>query len=373
MAVFHALLWNDKYRNPPEKPMPRASSTLPTLALCLLAACGDPPSSDEGGDTSTSDPATDSTAADDTTTSDAGTTTAASDDGLDDTSSDDTDGEREYIPEEGVEFIDANGQTFGYFAEGEGPLVLLLHGFPDTPHSYDELRPALAAAGFRAVSPFLRGYAPSSIPGMDTDAQALGEDAIALIDAFGEDQAFVVGHDFGAFSAYAAASLAPERITRMVTIAIPHPGFFVPDAEFLERGAHFIYLTQPDAEALMRADDFAHVDELYARWSPTWDYPPAETEPVKNAFSAPGSLDAALGYYRAATPIPPPFLQQPISVPTLTIAGLDDGVMLPEGFDQTAAGFSGGWELLTLAGGHFVLRENPDEAIPAIVEFLQAP
>lgn len=288
-----------------------------------------------------------------------------------DDSSDGGDGDRVHEPEVGVQFVEANGQTFGYFAEGSGPLVILLHGFPDTPHTFDALRPALAAAGFRAVSPFMRGYAPSSIPGDDAfDAETLGNDVLALIDALGEPRAFVVGHDWGASAAYAAASLDASRVTRLVTIAIPHPGFFVPDRGFFERAAHFIYLSQSDAEALMAADDFAHVDELYTRWSPTWAFDPSETEPIKNAFAAPGALQAALGYYRAATLVAPAFLQVPLPMPTLTIAGLDDGVTLPESFEQTAAGFSGEWTLTSLPGGHFVHRENPDEANAAIVEFL---
>jgi hypothetical protein len=67
---------------------------------------------------------------------------------------------RTYIPESNVSFVEANGLRFGFLAEGDGPLVLLMHGFPDTPHTWDHVRPALAAAGFRAVSPFMRGYAP---------------------------------------------------------------------------------------------------------------------------------------------------------------------------------------------------------------------
>ncbi|MEM9461328.1 MAG: alpha/beta hydrolase [Myxococcota bacterium] len=347
-------------------------------ALALLA-CTDPSASESGTDqgsdptsTTTDDPdAEGSTAGPDTSEPDGSDTSSLDSTGGSTGTSTDDDPERTHIPEEGVEFIEANGEQFGYFAEGEGPLVLLLHGFPDTPHTFDDLRPALAAAGFFAVSPFMRGYTPSSIPAGDAfDAQTLGEDALALIEAFGEQEAYIVGHDFGAFAAYAAASLDPARVRRLVTVAIPHPGFFVPDPEFFERASHFIYLAEDDAEALMRADDFAHVDELYARWSPTWRFEPAETEPVKNAFAAPGSLNAALGYYRASSPVPPPFLQVPLPMDTLTIAGLDDGVMLPEGFEQTAAGFSGEWTLLTVDGGHFVHRENPGQVVPAVVEFL---
>src|SRR5437870_836166 len=111
--------------------------------------------------------------------------------------------------------VRANGLSFEVIEEGQGPLVLLLHGFPDTPQTWDQVRPALAAAGFRAASPFMRGYAPSEIPADGRyDAETLGRDAVALIEALGAESAVVVGHDWGATAAYAAASLAPERVSK---------------------------------------------------------------------------------------------------------------------------------------------------------------
>ena len=111
-----------------------------------------------------------------------------------------------------METIAANGVTFAYLTEGKGPLVLLLHGFPDTAHSWDRVIPALAAAGYRVVAPFMRGYHPTQIPAdgqYDTDT--LGRDALALISALGEEKAIVVGHDWGASAAYSAATLGPEQ------------------------------------------------------------------------------------------------------------------------------------------------------------------
>ena len=279
---------------------------------------------------------------------------------------------REHVPEQGVSFVEANGLRFGYLEAGEGPLVLLLHGFPDTARTWDPIRQALADAGYHAVSPFMRGYTPTGIPSTPDDfsAEALGIDAIELIEALGYDSAVVVGHDWGAYAAYSAASLAPERVDKLVTIAIPHPGFFVPDAGFLERGAHFVYLAQPDAFDVMAADDFAHVDELYRRWSPTWNFDVDELEPAKNAFAAEGCLDAALGYYRAASPVPPEFLRRPLEMPALTIAGNDDGVMLPELFDQTEPAYAAGGRIVKLPGGHFVHRESQDAATKEILDFL---
>jgi pimeloyl-ACP methyl ester carboxylesterase len=99
--------------------------------------------------------------------------------------------------------VAASGVELAYRSEGDGPLVLLIHGFPDTPQTWDLVMPELAARGFRAVAPFLRGYHPSSIAGDGRyDVEMLGRDVRALIDALAGDakRAIVVGHDFGALA-----------------------------------------------------------------------------------------------------------------------------------------------------------------------------
>ena len=93
--------------------------------------------------------------------------------------------------------LEANGLTFHYLEAGQGPLVLCLHGFPDNAHTYDALLPVLAGAGFHAVAPFMRGYAPTS-PAPDERYQAvlLAQDAVALLAALGGGRGFLVGHDW---------------------------------------------------------------------------------------------------------------------------------------------------------------------------------
>src|SRR3954465_5483310 len=103
--------------------------------------------------------------------------------------------------------VEANGVTYGYLADGpeDGPLALCLHGFPDSAWTWRHLLPELAAAGYRAVAPFLRGYAPTSIPDDGLyQSGAVASDAIALHAALGGgDDAVVIGHDWGALAAYA--------------------------------------------------------------------------------------------------------------------------------------------------------------------------
>ncbi len=94
-----------------------------------------------------------------------------------------------------VRFVEANGLRFGYLESGQGPLVLLVHGFPDTAYAWDATRAALAEAGFRAVAPFTRGDAPTAVPQQEAyDSDTLGRDLIALVRALGREPAVIVGH-----------------------------------------------------------------------------------------------------------------------------------------------------------------------------------
>jgi pimeloyl-ACP methyl ester carboxylesterase len=119
--------------------------------------------------------------------------------------------------------VDANGIEFAVLEAGSGPLALCLHGFPDSAHTWRHLLPRLASAGFRAVAPFMRGYAPTVIAADGCyRLGALVADAVALHDALGgDDRAVLIGHDWGAEAAYGAAAFAPDRWRRLVTVAVP--------------------------------------------------------------------------------------------------------------------------------------------------------
>lgn len=284
-------------------------------------------------------------------------------------------GGRTYRPESGVKTIRAGGIDLAYFESGSGPLIVLLHGFPDTPHTWDDLRPRLVAAGYRTVAPFQRGYAPSTIPaGDDYAVPQLGGDVIALIEALGEQRAILIGHDWGASAAYAAANLKPERVARMVTLAIPHPAAFLKHPDAIEASPHFAELARPGAAGALARDDFRGVDDLHARWSPSWTVPDGELEPVKNAFTVRGCLEGALGYYRAFAAGPPdPRLFQKTSVRTLTVRGKTDGSGDQSVFADQADGFTDPVDVVELAAGHFPHREQPDEVAQHILAFLATP
>ena len=258
-----------------------------------------------------------------------------------------------------VKFVEANGLRFGYLESGTGPLVLLVHGFPDTAHSWDATRPALAAAGYRAVAPFTRGYAPTDVPQEEAyDSDTLGRDLLALIRALGGAPAVVVGHDWGASAAYSAAAIDPEALRLLVTVAIPHPASVTPTPSVLWAVRHFFSLRRRGAVGWMPKDDFAHVDELVHRWSPRWDVPPGETDAVKAIFRHPENLNAALGYYRALRPWPPSSHRVKIRVPTVSFAGDSDLVPVTV-HERARSQFTGPYEVVQMPGGHFMHREHP--------------
>ncbi len=280
---------------------------------------------------------------------------------------------RQHIPETGYKTVRANFVDFAYFEEGEGPLVLMLHGFPDTAHTWDDIRPRVAAAGYRVVTPFLAGYTPSSIPKGDPyDFESLGRYVLALISALGEDRAILVGHDWGAVSVYAAAALDQDRVVKLVTSAIPHPNAFGVTPARLWSVRHFLGLRLPGAAGRFARDDLAEVDHLYTRWSPNWVRPPGILDAVKNALAAPGCLDAALGYYRRVSPIPARFMSAKIGVPTLTFAGLDDHLASARDYRRAGRMFTGSYRVVSIGGGHFAHRESTDDFVTHLLAFLDS-
>jgi len=266
----------------------------------------------------------------------------------------------------------ANGLRFHALSWGEpsAPLVLLVHGFPDTPHSWSVIGPALAAKGFYVVAPFTRGYAPTERPTVDATTRTLGEDLNALVGALGRESAHLVGHDWGAEAAYAAVGLDASKWKTLTTIAIPHRAAIRITPRIAWGLRHFVALALPGAVQRFEANDFATMEVLVRRWSPTWKYTPDELAPVKACFREPGTTHAALGYYRAASARTPDFLARKIGVKTLNLAGNDDPAVTPAQFEETRRHYTGGFEVVGVPGGHFCHRESPQLVIDALLRHL---
>lgn len=259
---------------------------------------------------------------------------------------------------------------------GEGPVVLLLHGFPDTNATFVAQLIALAAAGYRVVAPSMRGYAPESQPADgDYHAVRMAEDVVAWIDQLGADKVHLVGHDWGANIAFAAAGLAPDRLASLSVIAVPHPVRFAEhyaiDAEQQARSAYILDFLQPGFEEAIIADDGAWIADRWQLWSPTWADARAASAPARATLARPGVARAALEYYRQAFDTVSPagtasaaLFAAPVAVPTLGICGADDGCIASGVFAAAMQGqdFPTGMEVRTIAGaGHFVHAEKPGE------------
>ena len=287
--------------------------------------------------------------------------------------------------------VTANGVDFAYLEDGpaDGPLALCLHGFPDHALTWEPLLRDLAAAGYHAVAPWMRGYSPTGLaPDGNYQTASLGLDAIALADALGGDgDAVLIGHDWGAATAYVAVAHAPKRFRKLVTAAVPHFGafgsHFMKPAQ-LKRSWYMFFFQSPLADVVVPMDDYAVIDTLWRDWSPGYEPKPEYMRALKETFSAPGCLDAALGYYRAmlgTTPGDPALAEiqakgaGEIPLPTLYLNGIDDGCLGIEGVvdDELRPFFPAGLEIERVPGaGHFLHLERPDLVNPRILRFLQA-
>jgi pimeloyl-ACP methyl ester carboxylesterase len=282
--------------------------------------------------------------------------------------------------------VEVGGLDIAYLACGdEGPLALCLHGFPDSARTWRHLLPELAAAGFRAVAPWMRGYAPTAVPA-DGRLQngALVADAIGLHDALdGDADAVLVGHDWGAIAATGAAVHAPHRWARVVTMALP-PAPAVGQAFLtyrqLRRSWYMFFFQNPLADVAVGMNDLEFVDHLWEDWSPGYTDSGDDREAVKASLRDPANLAAALGYYRAKFQ---PALQVPELAaeeaatgglppqPHLYLHGIDDGCMgveIAERAESLLAGDDDRVELIP-GTGHFLHLEAPDVVNGLIVQF----
>ena len=277
-----------------------------------------------------------------------------------------------------MQTIAANGVEFAYLEAGAGPLALCLHGFPDSAQSFRHLLPALADAGYRAVAPWMRGYAPTAVPADGRyQGGAIAADAIALHEALGGDgEAVIIGHDWGAVATYGAAAFEPDRWKKVVTMAVPPTAVFgagFMSYDQLRRSWYMFFFQSPLADMVVPMNDLDFIDRLWQDWSPGFDHT-TETPAVKDALRDPANLAAALGYYRATfgSAEPDPALadiQAAVSAPTpqplLYLHGANDGCV---GADIAA--LVPDVQIIDGAG-HFLHLEKPAEVNERIVAFLQ--
>lgn len=266
--------------------------------------------------------------------------------------------------------VDAGDVELALIERGEGPLVVVLHGFPDSVWSMVPLVETLADAGFHAVAPAMRGYAPSSLPPRRrTTPVDLARDVLAIADALGEEELLVVGHDWGAITAHTVATLAPHRVRRIVMAGVPHTHTVIakPTPKQLWRSRYMLQFQVPDLpERIIRRDGLRWIDDLVRRWSPHWDPTAEQLATIRAGLDGQGRLSAALGYYRG---IPLALTDGEarrivlgkVPVPTLLVRGEEDRCMGRERFDDLGDRFPAGARLASIPGaGHHLHVEAPE-------------
>ena len=272
--------------------------------------------------------------------------------------------------------------------QGEGPLVLCLHGFPDCYHSFRHQLPFLADHGYRSVSVSLRGYEPSSQPSNgDYSLESIASDIVAFIDQLGEDKAHLIGHDWGAAITYTAGAAAPECFHSLTTMAVPHSGRFVNEAFFKPKQAllswyMLFFQLRGIADYIVKRDDFAFIRWLWRVWSPNWQIEESVITEVIDTLRQPGVQRGALAYYREAlspkqlplTPARRAANAYPVPVPTLALTGRDDGCIDCDIFQALCreADFPNGLEVRVIENaGHFLHQEQPDAVNDLLLAWLE--
>jgi pimeloyl-ACP methyl ester carboxylesterase len=264
-------------------------------------------------------------------------------------------------------FVESSGVKLHYVTAGEGPLVVLLHGFPDYHYTWRDQMPALAKH-FQVVALDLRGYNKSDKPeGVENYAMdKLIADVAAVLKHFKQKKAVIVGHDWGGAIAWGFATAHPEQVDRLVILNLPHPNGLrrelANNPEQQKNSAYARNFQKPDAAKQVKP-------ELLVFWV-------KEPEARKKYLEALGrsSMEGMLNYYKANYPREPYKAGEalpPVKCPVLMIHGLDDKALLPGALNDTWKWVEKDLTLVTVPGaGHFVHRDKPEFVTRKMVGWL---
>ncbi|MFY9783919.1 MAG: alpha/beta fold hydrolase [Acidimicrobiales bacterium] len=255
------------------------------------------------------------------------------------------------------------------FVQGEGPVILLLHGWPDTSIMWDEVTPDLVAAGYRVAVPDLRGCGQSDKPAELTSyaMHHLIGDIANIVEALGVEKVTVVGHDWGAALAWGVALTRPDLVERIVVVSVGHPSSLRTAGleQQIKSWYMLLFSYEGVGEAFLRKNDY----QAMRRWT---GHP--RVEAVITELERDGQMEAHLKWYRAnvapnAFVVDPPTLP-PVSVPVLGIWSSGDFALTERQMTNSASYCASGFEYLRLEGfGHWVPLEAPHELSRAVIDF----
>ncbi|MFJ3681434.1 alpha/beta fold hydrolase [Pseudomonas sp. NPDC090208] len=293
-----------------------------------------------------------------------------------------------------VKTILAGVLQIAYLEHGptDGPVAVLLHGFPYDVHAYDAVAEQLAQAGCRCITPYLRGYGPTRFIDATTprsgEQAALGADLLALLDALKIPRAVLAGYDWGGRAACVVAALRPERVIGLVS---GDPGYNIQDiaaantpaSPETERRLWYQYYLHGDrGHAGLTANRDAFCRLLWQQWSPSWSFSEATYQASAESFANPDFVEVVVHSYRHRfglvegdpryRKIEQALAQRPpISVPSVLLSGADDGVSSRRSDSAAVRGFSGPVRRQVLAGvGHNVPQEAPAAFAEAVLSLL---
>ncbi len=260
-----------------------------------------------------------------------------------------------------------------------GPVVLLLHGFPEFWRGWHHQIEPLAQAGFRVIVPDQRGYNLSDKPpGVASYAiSELVSDVIAIADQLGREKIFLAGHDWGAAVAWSTALLHPTRIAKLVVLNVPHPSvmrrFLGTNRRQLRKSWYMFFFQLPWLpEALFRSGNFNMGASSLVRSSKPGTFSNEDLELYRAAWSQPGALTSMIHWYRAAFRHRARFTDRTVHVPTRVLWGERDKFLLAE-MAQASLRYCDQAELFTFAdASHWLQHEQPARVSELLIDFFRA-
>jgi epoxide hydrolase 4 len=260
----------------------------------------------------------------------------------------------------------------------DGPVVILLHGFPEFSHGWRRQMEPLAAAGFRVIAPDQRGYNLSSKP-RGVAAYAIRElvsDVIAIADQLGAQRVFLAGHDWGGAVAWSAAILHPQRIAKLAILNVPHPSvmrrYLKTNWRQLRKSWYMFAFQIPWLpEAMFAASNFKMGERALVGTSRPGTFSAEDLAQYRAAWSQPGALTGMVNWYRAGFRFPARFADRRVRVPTRILWGMRD-VFLSAEMAKDSLRYCDDAELYTFAEAtHWLQHEEPGRVSEHLIGFFR--
>ena len=282
-----------------------------------------------------------------------------------------------------MNLLKSNSDNY-YYSEGSGQPMILLHGFPDCAQNYENQINYFSKRGYEVFCPFMPGYHPDDKKLPSYDPTTISLEIISFIQSLNVSPVTLIGHDWGASTAYGVASMEPSIVNRLITLSVPHGSKLVQailtDGDQQRRSWYMFYFQLELADMAVPVNNYEFIDRLWREWSPDWPgYKEFSMNTIK-VLSEDGVLNKALAYYRSTfqTTMSGPELSaeqmerrdQKISCPALYLHGKNDGCI----GSNLVNGMEENFEDLTVKilddCGHFLHLEKPKEVNKIILEFL---